>query len=56
MEKMMNCKSVAELFGVKVPTVRAWIKAKKLEAIRIGRDFYIPESAVMKLQKRSMSF
>ncbi len=41
MEKYLSCEQVAEKFGVKVITVWAWIREKKLPAIRIGKGYRI---------------
>ena len=41
MEKYLTCEQVAEKYGVKVITVWAWIREKKLPAIRIGRGYRI---------------
>lgn len=39
-----NCEQVAGRYGVKVETVWAWIREKKLPAIRIGRSYRVRES------------
>ncbi len=41
MEKYLSCEQVAEKYGVKVITVWAWIREKKLPAIRIGKGYRI---------------
>lgn len=41
MEKYLTCEQVAERYGVKVMTVWAWIREKKLPAIRIGKGYRI---------------
>jgi len=41
MEKYLTCEQVAEKYGVKVVTVWAWIREKKLPAIRIGKGYRI---------------
>ncbi|GHU96209.1 hypothetical protein FACS1894208_10460 [Clostridia bacterium] len=40
MEKLLTCEQVAERYGVKLITVREWIKAKKLPAVKIGGKLY----------------
>ena len=37
MENFMTCEQVAERYGVKLITVWAWIREKKLPAIKIGK-------------------
>lgn len=41
MEKYLTCEEVAQKYGVKVITVWAWIRAKKLRAIKIGKLYRI---------------
>lgn len=41
MEKYLSCEEVAEKFGVKLITVWAWIREKKLPAIKIGKMYRI---------------
>jgi len=41
LEKYLTCEQVAERYGVKVITVWAWIREKKLPAIRIGKGYRI---------------
>ena len=41
MEKYLTCEQVAERYGVKVITVWAWIREKKLPAIRIGKGYRV---------------
>lgn len=36
MENFLTCEQVAEKYGVKVCTVREWIKAKKLVALKLA--------------------
>lgn len=39
-------KLVADKLGVSEQTVRRWIQERKLYAIRIGKEYRIPESAI----------
>jgi len=40
---------VAKKLGVSTMTVRRWIKVGKIKAYRIGKEFRIPESEVLRL-------
>lgn len=41
MEKYLSCEEVADRYGVKVITVWAWIREKKLKAIKSGKMYHI---------------
>ncbi len=41
MEKFFNCEEVAERYDVKLETVWAWIRDKKLPAIKIGKQYRV---------------
>lgn len=41
LEKYLSCEEVAEKFNVKVITVWAWIREKKLRAIKSGKMYHI---------------
>ena len=41
MEKYLSCEQIAERYGVKLITVWAWIREKKLPAIKIGKMYRI---------------
>lgn len=41
MEKLYSCEQVAERYSVKVETVWAWIREKKLPAVRIGKSYRV---------------
>lgn len=36
-----SCEQVAERYGVKVTTVWEWIRAQKLPAVKIGKQYRI---------------
>lgn len=48
---MYRTGKVAEMLGVNKVTVIRWIKQGKIKAVRIGREFRIPEDEVMRLLK-----
>ena len=41
MSEMYTCEQVAQRYGVKTLTVWDWIRKKKLQAIKLGRDYRI---------------
>lgn len=41
MPQFLTCDEVAEMFQVKKVTVWDWIRTKKLNAIRTGRDYRV---------------
>lgn len=43
MSKLFTCDEVAKRFSVQTRTVWDWIRANKLVAIRIGREYRIKE-------------
>ena len=49
--RMYRTGKIAELLGVHRVTVIRWIKQGKIKAVRIGREFRIPESEVKRLLK-----
>lgn len=51
MEKYYNCEQVAERYGVKVSTVWAWIRDKKLSALKIGGGYRVRESDIAAFEK-----
>lgn len=51
MKKYYSCEEVAELFGVKKRTVWAWVREKKLSAIKIGRIYRISSEDIEAFEK-----
>lgn len=51
MEKIYSCEEVAERFQVKTETVWSWIREKRIAAIRVGKGYRIPESALIAFEK-----
>lgn len=52
MEKLYTCKEVSERYNVTVDTVWEWIKACKLPACTIGRQYRIKESDLLNFENR----
>lgn len=50
---MLTSKEVAEKLSVHPSTVRRWIREGKIESIRFGRDYKIPEEALEKFIRDS---
>lgn len=42
----MTIKDVSDVLGLKVRTIRKWVGTGKIEAVKAGRRWEIPESAV----------
>ena len=47
---MYTCEEVADRYKVKVITVWDWIRQKKLNAIKIGREYRINEEDLIKFE------
>lgn len=50
MSKMYTCDEVAEIYRVKVITVWDWIRQKKLNAIKLGREYRISEDDLTRFE------
>lgn len=51
MEKLYSCEQVAERYKVKIETVWAWIREKKLSAIQIGKSYRVQEKDLLEFEK-----
>lgn len=51
MEKLYSCEQVAEHYKVKIETVWAWIRGKKLPAVRIGKCYRVKESDLAEFER-----
>lgn len=51
MEKFYSCEQVAERYGVKVTTVWEWIRAQKLPAVKIGKQYRITADQLAAFEK-----
>lgn len=49
---MFTVEEVARLMRVSPQTVRTWLREKKIRAVRIGRPWRIPESAIREMMGR----
>jgi excisionase family DNA binding protein len=50
-EKYYSPNEIAEIYNVKEDTVRKWISMGRLKAIKMGRLWRIPESALLEFIK-----
>lgn len=51
MEKFYSCEQVAERYGVKVTTVWEWIRAQKLPAVKIGKQYRISADQIAAFER-----
>lgn len=51
MSKMYTCDEVAERYKVQVITVWDWIRKKKLNAIKLGREYRVSEDDLLKFEE-----
>jgi putative resolvase len=50
--KLLSVKQTAHLLGVSRETIRRWINKGVLHAVRVGRNFKVPEAELQKLVGR----
>lgn len=50
LSKMYTCDEVAQKYQVRVITVWEWIRRKKLNAIKIGKEYRISEEDMLKFE------
>lgn len=55
MEKYLTCEQIAEKYGVKLITVWAWIREKKLPAVKIGKMYRIRPEDLKKFENDRMT-
>ena len=51
MEAIYTCEDVAARYGVKLITVWDWIRKKKLNALRIGKRYYVTEDDIRNFEQ-----
>lgn len=49
-DQLLTCDDVAKKYGVKIVTVWAWIRSKKLNAIQIGKAYRIYPEALKEFE------
>ena len=52
MSKMYTCEQVAYRYGVKIITVWDWIRKKKLNAIKLGREYRVTRRRFDSVRRR----
>lgn len=53
MGKLYTCSEISEHYRVPLATVWSWIRNKKISAIKIGREYRIPEEAVEEFESKN---
>lgn len=53
MEKLYNCEDVANRYDVKVETVWAWIREKRLPAVKIGKGYRVKETDLVTFEQKN---
>ncbi len=49
-EKLLKADEVAQILGVKVSTIRAWLLARRISKIRVGRrSIRVPSSEIQRI-------
>ena len=51
MEKFYSCEQVAERYGVKLTTVWSWIRAQKLSAVKVGKQYRVTAEALSAFER-----
>lgn len=51
MDAIYTCEDVAARYGVKLITVWDWIRKKKLNALRIGKRYYVTEDDIKNFEQ-----
>lgn len=52
MSELLNCRQVAERYGIETLTVWDWIRKKKLPAIKIGKEYRIRAEDLEEFENR----
>lgn len=53
MPQLLTVKQAAELLGLKVATIRAWLCRRRLPCVRCGRAVRIPAEAIAQFIERN---
>lgn len=53
MEKYYNAEQISERYGVKLSTVWSWLRARKIPAIKIGKQYRVSVDALADFEKKN---
>ena len=54
MEKAFySCQEVADRYGVKISTVWAWVREKKLPAVKLGKNYKVKKEDLEKFESEN---
>lgn len=53
MEKFYSCEQISERYGVKLTTVWAWIRAHKLPAVKVGKQYRVTAEALLAFEREN---
>ena len=53
MEKLYSCEEVANRYGIKAETVWAWIREKRLSAVKIGKSYRVKEIDLVAFEQKN---
>ncbi len=56
MKEFFTCEEVAERYGVRVTTVWAWIREKKLSALKIGGSYKVRAQDLERFEAAAQTF
>lgn len=51
--KYYTAEQIAERYGVKLSTVWAWLRARKISAIKIGKQYRVSVDALAEFEKKN---
>lgn len=51
--KLLDVKMAAERLGVSPFTIRAWLRQRRLEHVKLGRRVLVPETALRRFVERN---
>lgn len=55
MDRFYTCEEIAEIYGVKITTVWAWIREGKLKAMKLGKNYRISKEALPEFENKMMT-
>lgn len=55
MQKLYTCEDIAERYGVKTLTVWAWIRDKKMPAIKVGKSYRVREEDIKAFEESRLT-